>query len=698
MRRFAVFLILSMATGCLEDNIEVNNKSPRTTANLVSFESCGDLHEALQQNLAEEMRVRLLSSASHGGRVGGPIREAANSQDSGREQGVDYSGTNNQEGGVDEADFVKTDGYFIYLLNGARLEIMGVPVFGELTHESTLELEGYPFQMLIGDDALTVFSQVYTYQMPEEHPLRELVADRVNDSWWYGSAILTKVTVIDISDRTNPTASRELFIEGWYQTARRVDGTVRAVSYGMMDIPGLIYWPELPDEYYQIDWDDPMRDVIWDEAAQRAIRQNNVTIFNTPLSDFVPSIYERIGQGFVEHRFAAGGCQNFAMADDGMSHGISSILSLNLESPSFSFESDHIVTNWSTVYASQDVMLLAEPAQDWWWYWNNDEFQEATNVHRFDISTAGVTTYTGSGRIDGLTLDQFSFSEYQGNVRVAATTGQWGRWWLENPPEPENHVYVLAGTSSLEVIGHVGGIAIGERIWSSRFLGDKGFLVTFRNVDPLWTIDLSNPTNPGIIGELKVPGVSTYIHPIEDSLLTIGYGGDDEGMFWWAPQISLFDVSDFAAPAVDATLMLEPPSPEDGWSYAWSEAMWEHKAFQYWNGLLAIPLSSYRSYYDNEGYYGYEYFSRLQLINVDLEGSLSLYGSIDHSDFFNTDTETYWDWRDVRRSIFMGANFDTMFIYAISDRGVSVHKVSDMSLAAKVALPGTTGYEYYWWF
>ena len=193
-------------------------------------------------------------------------------------------------------------------------------------------------------------------------------------------------------------------------------------------------------------------------------------------------------------------------------------------------------------------------------------------------------------------------------------------WWLDNPPAPENYVFVLAGeeTSARSRRARIGGIAKGERIWASRFVGNKGYLVTFRNIDPLWTIDLSDPTNPAIAGDAPVPGVSTYIHPLANGhLLTIGFGGDDQGLDW-VTSLNLFDVTDFGAPLRDAYLSLAPPAPADGWSYAYSEATYEHKAFQYWapKKLLAIPLSSYRYVYDANYYYSsYEYFSRLQLIS-----------------------------------------------------------------------------------
>ncbi|MFC1592160.1 beta-propeller domain-containing protein [Thermodesulfobacteriota bacterium] len=277
------------------------------------------------------------------------------------------------------------------------------------------------------------------------------------------------------------------------------------------------------------------------------------------------------------------------------------------------------------------------------------------------------------------------------------STGQWNRWWLENPDGPENYVYVLdaADNQSLETIGTVGPLAQGEQIWSARFIEDKAYLVTFRNIDPLWTIDLSDPENPRVMGELEVPGVSTYIHPLEDNfLLTIGYGGDESGLDW-SMQVSLFDVSDFDNATLVDSLPLAPPEA-GGWeSWASSEALREHKAFQYWEQrkLLAVPLSTYR-YYSEEGpnyyYYYYEYLAQLQLISVDTGAGLSLYGSVDHSPFYNDNATYYWCGMDVRRSIFMGD-----YIYALSDKGVTANLLDTMAPSAAITLPGSDcGYFY----
>ena len=686
----------------------------RTTASLRQFASCDELETQLKSSLSEELRTQLLMGGESYGRFGGGMDDVAMESDGAepsasdssggsndvRQEGVDFSGTNNQEEGVDEADFVKTDGYHIYTLNGNRLEIFSVPEFGDLAYVSTTRIEGRPSQMLQAGDALVVYSQVYVWSLPEGHPLRERVGDYYENEgryWYWRTSTVTKVTVIDIEERAQPRVARELYIEGYYQTARKVDSSVRMVSYAWMDVPGLRTWPELPDNYWELDHDDSRREEVYAEAVNATMVENDRIISETDLSVFVPQVYERSGNTLVEHTFTNDGCAGFSIAEDGYGRGFTSILTLDLFSSTFSFEADHILTNTSHVYASADTMIIAESSFDWWWFWNNDDSEEATNLHRFDIGEGATTVYTGSGRVDGLILNQFSLSEYEGYVRVATTTGRWNRWWEEEPEPPSNNVFVLAGETGLDVVGSIGGIAVGERIWSSRFVEDEGFLVTFRNIDPLWTIDLSDPTQPTIKGELEVPGVSTYIHPIDGAhLLTIGYGGDQEGLDW-KTQISLFDVTNFESPQVAAQLSMAPETDGDGWTYAWSEANYEHKAFQYWGPkkMLAIPLSTYRYNYDGE-YYGYEYVSQLQLVSVDIESGLATYGSIDHSDFFNSDRDRYWSWRDVRRSIFMGD-----FIYAISDRGITAHRLASLSDGASPAptasyqLPGANN-DVYW--
>ena len=749
----------------------------RSSPTLSTYGSCGYLEIDLKEHLKEEMRVNLGTGSYYYGGWGmeedmvmdsddgmemdsAPNTGSSDKSSSGGGEGVDYSGTNNQEQGVDEADFVKTDGSYIYIINGGysdwvvypsgKIHILEIPEVGDVSYLSNISIEGYPSEMLLVGDRAVVYSNVYIYSYYEEkHPLDDIIktevrtegnsvvsqppeaepvepdessdeeqdeppeddkededSDSIEDEYYgydyyYRTTSFTKITVLDLTNRSSPQVTRELYIEGNYQTARESDGTVRMVSYGWMEIYGLRTWLEFDYSYWDLDWESPEREKMWMEEMNETIEYNDKIIDSTPLDDLIPRIYEMSGSNITTHKYSESGegnCQDFAAAADGAGQGVTSILTLDLLEDTFSFNANHILSNWATVYASGDVMVMAESAWDSWWFWGDEENEntEMTNIHVFDISSPGQTDYIASGRINGTIQDQFSLSEYNGDIRICSTTGQWGRWWMEDPEPMASHVFVLGlnteGTQ-YDVIGHVGGIAEDEQIWSARFIGDKAYLVTFRNIDPLWTIDLSEPTDPRVIGELEVPGVSTYIHPMGDNhLLTIGIAGDEDGLEWGVTQISIFDVSDFSNPVLESSLRLTPALEDEyDWSYSYSEATYEHKAFQYWeaDGLLAIPMSTQRYYsdvkeIDGRLYYasGYEYISKLMLINAKPGEDLTIYNEVDHSSFYNSSYS--WDTPDVRRSIFMGGGD---YIYAISEKGVTAHNVDTMERTGFVELP-----------
>ncbi len=688
---------------------------------LLTYQGCEELERALKVSIEEETRTNLIQAVDEIYYWGGgwmeddvAMMDGAEGAPSGgsnqggttkvREEGVDFSGTNNQEQGVDEADFVKTDGYHIFFLDSGVLHILNVPEFGQLELASTTEIEGSPVAMMLNGNRLVVISTVSSWNIDGEDPLAQAMGWGGEWGSWRTST-LTKFTVFDISDATDPLVDRELYIEGWYMTAREVEGTVRTVTHTWMDIPGLKTWLELPDGYWRLDYDDPLRRTLREEAASAAILENQETLDSLSLADILPQVHERVGTDISTHHMSEDDCNDFAAPGESYNRGFTSIFTLDLVSDELAFEADHIVGNWPMVYASEDVLVITENSWDWWWFWGNDGLDEATNIHTFDIGEAGSTVYTGSGRVAGTINDQFSVSEYEGVVRIATTTGQWARWWMSDPEPMESHVVTFGhtvdintGEQQLTEIGRVDGIALNETIWSARFVEDRAYIVTFRNMDPLWTIDLSNPTNPQIMGELEVPGVSTYIHPLSsDAILTIGLGPADEetgtGLDWSHTRLSLFDVSNFSNPQAGDILSLTPVNdPDEGWSWAWSEATYEHKAFQYWapKGMLAVPVNTYRYDYwydaNNDYHWNYEWISKLMIINV-TEDDLSLHGEVNHSDFYD-DGHHWWSSTNIRRSIFMGD-----YIYAISHGGITVTNLTTMEETARVDLVDEIVYE-----
>jgi len=740
----ALGLILTMLmTGCLnyDQNVEVpdvvlpedwSNIAARTLASpqLQGYDDCEDLEASLKRSIEEEYRVRLLQAVAeqyyYGGGMwaeddvefamdgdaaatGAPSSQPRSTPS--RVEGEDFSGTNNQEAGVDEADFVKTDGYHIYYLQGQRLYIFGVPEFGQLEATANLSLSGNPVAMMLDGDQLVVISTLSPWSISTSHPVVDAMGWDGEYGEWRTSS-LTKFTVIDISNRSSPDVQRELFIEGSYISAREVSGTVRTVTHAWMDVRGLQSWLNLPSGYWNLDYDDPLRLEIREKVAFQTMQTNSEALESMTLADLIPQVYEYSGGAVTTHAMNDNDCAEFVAPEDGYQRGMSSIFSLDLSSSVFDYEVDHVVGAYPLVYASTDVMVLAESAFDWWWFWGNDEANEMTNLHTFDISQSDQTVYTGSGRVNGTVVNQFALSEYEGVLRVATTTGQWGRWWMANPEPMSSQVVTLVrgvDTQTDQQIlleaGKVDNIAPGERIWSARYDGDRAYIVTFEQIDPLWVIDLSDPTQPTVLGELEVPGVSTYIHPLSrDHLLTIGMGpanADGTGLDWSGTQLSLFDVSDPTAPNRTAVLRVSPVARDQAhmWSWSWSEATYESKAFQYWapKNMLAIPLSTYRSYewvQDGRYYWSYQYVSKLVLVDVnESEGTLSVYGEVNHSSLYDsTDGENrWWNDRNIRRSIFMGD-----FVYAISSAGITATNLTTLTETASLSIPYTSSYsEYY---
>ena len=731
----------------------------RSSPVLQKYDACDTLLEDLKRAVYDEMVVNL-DQQSYWHWVSEPFMfrsdfmdvglaeepMMAESTDDGASAGTDsgsgsregeFSETNNQESGVDEADFLKTDGFHIYMLNGQLLLIMGVPEFGNLTMESNLSIEGNPTQMMIEGDRLVIASSINYWSLPADSDLRNLMTREVTvqvDSDGDGKddipytytkvQSLVKYTVVDITNRSSPTIEKEMYIEGNYHTARMVDGTVRSVTHLWTYFDGIRNWVNLPDDYWSED-DLDKRMGIWNDSVNQTILHNEQVISELTLDDFVPHIYEMRDGEIFTHPLTYEKCTEFSASADSAGRGFTTIMTIRMLDAEASLEVDHITSSWAHVYSSKDTLVLAEPANDMWWFWRNSDWEDATNIHSFDISDANHTTYVASGRVEGTVNDQFSISEHNGDIRVASTSDNWGMWWriaeLDDNGDPiwtgpTNQVTILSddGEGLLDRIGFIGGIAEGETIWSARFVGDRGYLVTFMNIDPLWVLDLSDPYAPTILGELHVPGVSTYIHPIdEDNLLTIGIGGgqDGLGLDWSTTQVSLFDVSNTSNPTLADTIPLTPAYTDEncmdimtcGWSWSYSEATYEHKAFNYWapESLLAVPLSTHRYVYDQievdgrvYSYSGYQYVSMLKMIEVDTQnGTLSTHGDVEHSGFYNEEGLFSW-WSgstSIRRSIFMGD-----YVYAFSAGGATVHRTADLQLVVELELPGNEPVDHYY--
>jgi uncharacterized secreted protein with C-terminal beta-propeller domain len=276
------------------------------------------------------------------------------------------------------------------------------------------------------------------------------------------------------------------------------------------------------------------------------------------------------------------------------------VLTIDLQKGLQPVDSDAVMTDGQIVYGSANSLYVAtekaiveQPAA------NTPPPDQLTEIHRFDTSKPGETTYAGSGVVTGTLLNQFSMSEQGGFLRVASTNGP--LWWAPGADRPsQSYVTVLADRGgALATVGRLGDLGKGERIYAVRFIGDTGYVVTFRQVDPLFTIGLSDPAHPRLLGSLDLLGYSAYLHPVGDGLLLgVGQAANDQGRTQ-GTQLSLFDVSDPANPARIAQHQVGSSSS--------SSAEFDHHAFLWWEPAKLAVLPLQMSDYDAKSGRSYQF-------------------------------------------------------------------------------------------
>ncbi|MEY2515122.1 MAG: hypothetical protein QOJ89_2480, partial [bacterium] len=411
-----------------------------------------------------------------------------------------FSSTNVQEAGVDEPDIVKTDGTRVFAIVNGKLSALDVTGAAPKLVGS-LELAGSgAHQMLLRGDRLLVMTTSYGGG--------GIVADKavspVSPEFQTTTALLSE---IDVSNPAAMTVRRTMQLDGALVDARLHGGTARVVVVSSPD-------PVAPQ-----------------------------AISSTGVRRFVPRTTLRSRVSGRTFRRSVVPCSGVRHPRTFSGLDLLTVLTIDLDHGLFNVDRDAIMAGAQTVYGSPTSLYVA-----------SQKYVEAledgravpssmrTQIHRFDASKEGVTTYAGSGSVAGFVLNQYSLSEYQGALRVASTEEP---TWFEGTQtgDSESFVTVLgAGGSALEPLGRVGGLGKGERIYAVRFVGDKGYVVTFRQVDPLYTLDLSDKSNPKVVGELKLLGYSAYLHPISDDLLLgVGIDASAEGRRL-GTQLSLFDV------------------------------------------------------------------------------------------------------------------------------------------------------------
>jgi hypothetical protein len=322
---------------------------------------------------------------------------------------------------------------------------------------------------------------------------------------------------------------------------------------------------------------------VGQDASKAAERNRTVVRAADPVS-WLPRYTIRNGRGGAVRQGRLLGCRDVLRPRAFSGLGLVTILTVDLARGLQPVDSDALAADARAVYASPSGLYVAtsEPRPT---TQRSPIVPDGTAIHKFDISSPTETRYRASGRVAGVLLDQWSLSERLGILRVASTALPITEGGAQT--ESESSVTTFAERAgSLVPLGRVGGLGKGERVHAVRFVGDVGYVVTFRQVDPLYTVDLSVPSRPAVRGELKIRGYSAYLHPLGDGLLLgIGQDATDEGRVL-GTQASLFDVSDPAHPRrLDAFAL--------GRTRSLAES--EHHAFLWWprTRLAVIPVQTY---------------------------------------------------------------------------------------------------------
>jgi uncharacterized secreted protein with C-terminal beta-propeller domain len=522
-------------------------------ARLDAFRSCPDLLGYMKAQAARFVNPYGLGQPL-GVAVGPPGRNAPAASAT-PQQGVDYSGTNVQEAGVDEPDIVKTNGVTLFVIENGQLE--AVKVGGAQPRLlDTLKLDNaWSHELLLSGTHLLVLSRGGYWAEPLPAMPSIMIVPQPSTS---------TLTEVDVSNPTALKVVQTLTLSGAFVDARMVGSSVRFVA--SIALPG-----PLP---YVTPADSTATELADAQARNRAV------VASSPLSAWLPTY--RLGKGVARPLV---NCRDLRRPPTFSGLGMLTVTTIDLSKGLTPLDSTGIMTDGRIVYASPKTLYVAtEP-------WSARPLPAAptkatsniaTQIHAFDISDPRKTAYLGSGAVPGYLLSQWSLSEFQGVLRVVSTDTP--SWWGSGRASQSHLTSLRLQNGSLTQLGQLGGLGRGDRVYAVRMIGDTGYVVTFRQVDPLYTLDLHAPARPKLVGELELPGYSSYLHPISaDLLLGIGQNIDPHSNEPVGTQVSLFDVSHPAHPVRLAHATL---------GQGWSEAESDHHAFLYWpaRSLVVVPF------------------------------------------------------------------------------------------------------------
>jgi hypothetical protein len=577
-----------------------------------------------------------------------------------------YSETNVQVGGVDEPDLVKNTGEHLYSL--------ALGASGDEIVLSQVALRPADSMRLVGQNRWSAVSDPASYQRNSPQGMFLNGANQlVSLSTGYQAVVIdvlandvapsicseqgcgpgrddldpptTTVRSFAVGANTPPAESWKLELPGRLLQARRIGDKMYLASRATMRYPqGLKWWPEQASPDMTVEQ--------WNAAIDALIAKNAVIVEQAPLSEWLSTLQI---PGETVTAPTAQLCSSFATPESSTRLGWLRIHTVDLATQAVTHQT--LMTSGSSLYMSPSALLVTTSV------WSDvDRPGSTTLVHRFNVQADGTASYDTSGKLDGTLINSFAIDQSDRDViRVAMQ---------DRSASAEVFSYVATmgkRDNELTVLGRSEPIAPGENLQSARFVGDKAYLVTFLQVDPFFVYDLSDPTAPTRLGELKIPGFSSYLHPIgENHVLGVGYDGGG-----WPRQVkaSLFNVTDPMNPTEQSVLIL-------GDYFTGSRALWDPHAFTFYDQtpstpdtIMAIPMRSYAS-----SSYGTQNQTDIRLINIAPDqgsGALTLSGVLDMSDLLNPNNgngagdQGLWRSRDARRAVFVADE-----IYGVADGAV----------------------------
>lgn len=531
---------------------------------LSTFPACADVLSAFKQSALERVGPYGIDG------FGGPIRTLEDPAVSAPAPGADApatdssgtSGTNVQEEGVDEPDVLKTNGELAYVVAQGRLQIVRVNA-GAPTLVSTLALPSDGTnELLLSGDRLLVVTRAFSYiafevggTSPGFAPIRS-------------GKPTTVLTYVNVADPAHPVVDSKLEIDGDYRSARMIGSVARVVVQSDAVALPFVYPTEATPE-----------------AERDAEEQNRQVIEASTLDDWLPAYLTEDGTGQTTAQGALVDCADVRRPTLFSGLGTLSVTTIDLAGDIRPTSSAAVMAAGESVYASASRLYVTTGR--WGWEPGAVGTGTSTEVHAFDISSPTATRYVASGKVPGYVLNPYALSEREGNLRIATTTEPPWKDDGTQAGQTGNGLYILDEVGNdLVQIGRVTGLGAGERIYAVRYFGDVAAVVTFKQVDPLFLVDLADPTHPRVTGELHIPGYSAYLHDIGGGrLVGVGRDATDDGMVT-GMNVSVFDINDVSAPK-----LLDRVSYPNGYS----PVEYDPHAFLYWpaTGLSVVPLEEY---------------------------------------------------------------------------------------------------------